>query len=158
MSCGGGQRSRSRLCDSPAPQNNGRPCIGFGTQTDYCNSEACPSKLNIGVDTDNANSVLGILVTVGDNGVDLQKLIQEMEERLRKIRAERDDRDKFQSKADDVTQKPASAEDDGQPQQNDTASVDLQQSSGNLTLGVRVRTADIQSDEMETGRGVSLII
>ena len=74
---------RTRLCDSPAPQNNGWPCIGFAEQSDYCNSEACPSKLGIGVETDHYGSVFDIHITVGDGSSSdsLQKNKQEEEKR-----------------------------------------------------------------------------
>ena len=76
---------RTRLCDSPAPQNNGWPCIGFAEQSDYCNSEACPSKLGIGVETDHYGSVLDILITVGD-GCSIDNLQQNKQEQEKKER------------------------------------------------------------------------
>ncbi|XP_041648005.1 hemicentin-1 [Cheilinus undulatus] len=41
-SCGGGERSRVRLCNSPSPTNGGRPCPGDSSQLSRCNSQACP--------------------------------------------------------------------------------------------------------------------
>ncbi|XP_035996829.1 hemicentin-1 isoform X1 [Fundulus heteroclitus] len=41
-SCGGGERTRVRLCNSPSPSNGGRPCPGDPTQLSRCNSHACP--------------------------------------------------------------------------------------------------------------------
>ncbi|XP_005733181.1 hemicentin-1 isoform X1 [Pundamilia nyererei] len=41
-SCGGGQRTRVRLCDSPSPSDGGRPCPGDSTQLSRCNTQACP--------------------------------------------------------------------------------------------------------------------
>ncbi|XP_042148268.1 hemicentin-1 [Ixodes scapularis] len=42
VSCGGGTRSRSRLCNSPTPAFGGKPCQGNDIQTDFCNSNDCP--------------------------------------------------------------------------------------------------------------------
>ncbi|XP_053178575.1 hemicentin-1 [Scomber japonicus] len=41
-SCGGGQRTRVRLCNSPSPSSGGRPCPGDSSQLSRCNSQACP--------------------------------------------------------------------------------------------------------------------
>ncbi|XP_023213276.1 hemicentin-1-like isoform X2 [Centruroides sculpturatus] len=41
-SCGAGTRIRKRMCDSPAPNNGGRYCLGLSQQTDYCNNNHCP--------------------------------------------------------------------------------------------------------------------
>ncbi|XP_051232997.1 hemicentin-1 isoform X2 [Dicentrarchus labrax] len=41
-SCGGGERTRVRLCNSPSPSNAGRPCPGDSSQLSRCNSHACP--------------------------------------------------------------------------------------------------------------------
>ncbi|XP_036351171.2 hemicentin-1 [Ochotona princeps] len=41
-SCGGGEKTRRRLCDSPAPSQGGRSCAGDATQVSRCNSQACP--------------------------------------------------------------------------------------------------------------------
>ncbi|XP_050994845.1 LOW QUALITY PROTEIN: hemicentin-1 [Labeo rohita] len=41
-SCGGGERTRVRLCNSPSPSNNGRPCPGDSTQLSRCNIQPCP--------------------------------------------------------------------------------------------------------------------
>ncbi|XP_061594740.1 hemicentin-1 [Cololabis saira] len=41
-SCGGGERTRLRLCNSPSPSNGGRPCPGDSTQVSRCNPQACP--------------------------------------------------------------------------------------------------------------------
>jgi len=40
--CGGGTRSRSRRCDSPAPAHGGNKCSGLGKQTASCNVQHCP--------------------------------------------------------------------------------------------------------------------
>ena len=44
MTCGGGLRSRTRLCDNPPPQNNGKQCLGEDEELQACNSEACSGK------------------------------------------------------------------------------------------------------------------
>ncbi|XP_077463990.1 hemicentin-1 [Stigmatopora argus] len=41
-SCGGGERSRLRLCNHPTPSNGGRLCPGDSSQLSRCNVEACP--------------------------------------------------------------------------------------------------------------------
>ena len=47
--CGGGQRSRTRLCNNPAPQFQGLNCTADGsndTETNGCNLQECPGKFN----------------------------------------------------------------------------------------------------------------
>ncbi|XP_035384811.1 hemicentin-1 isoform X2 [Electrophorus electricus] len=41
-SCGIGERTRVRLCNSPSPSNKGRPCPGDSTQLSRCNIQSCP--------------------------------------------------------------------------------------------------------------------
>lgn len=41
--CGGGRRRRLRQCNSPAPKNGGRPCMGSVFEDKSCNSQACPT-------------------------------------------------------------------------------------------------------------------
>ncbi|XP_053542916.1 hemicentin-1 isoform X1 [Ictalurus punctatus] len=41
-SCGIGERTRVRFCNSPAPTNKGRPCPGDSTQLSRCNIQPCP--------------------------------------------------------------------------------------------------------------------
>ncbi|XP_076007425.1 hemicentin-1 [Genypterus blacodes] len=41
-SCGGGQRTRARLCNSPSPSNGGRQCPGDSSQLSRCSNQACP--------------------------------------------------------------------------------------------------------------------
>ncbi|XP_011902754.1 PREDICTED: hemicentin-1 isoform X2 [Cercocebus atys] len=41
-SCGGGEKTRKRLCDHPVPAKGGRPCPGDTTQVTRCNVQACP--------------------------------------------------------------------------------------------------------------------
>ncbi|XP_063157945.1 SCO-spondin-like [Candoia aspera] len=43
FSCGGGMRSRSRACDSPAPRGGGDYCEGPPTQVDACSLNPCPA-------------------------------------------------------------------------------------------------------------------
>ncbi|KAH3791376.1 hypothetical protein DPMN_144860, partial [Dreissena polymorpha] len=42
LSCGGGSRSRQRLCNNPRPEYGGQTCTGSGNDTMACNSEPCP--------------------------------------------------------------------------------------------------------------------
>lgn len=44
-SCGGGEKTRKRLCNNPEPSKSGRPCPGDATQVSRCNIQACPGKL-----------------------------------------------------------------------------------------------------------------
>lgn len=46
-SCGGGQRTRARLCDGPSPSDGGRPCPGDSTQLSRCNTQACPGNVSL---------------------------------------------------------------------------------------------------------------
>ncbi|KAM9306065.1 SCO-spondin-like, partial [Gastrophryne carolinensis] len=41
-SCGDGLQTRSRKCDSPAPQNGGRDCTGDKEQQRHCQGPPCP--------------------------------------------------------------------------------------------------------------------
>ena len=41
-SCGGGQLTRNRECNNPAPSGFGRDCIGNSEDTQDCNVEQCP--------------------------------------------------------------------------------------------------------------------
>ena len=40
--CGKGQKSRSRLCDDPAPEHGGAPCTGDDKETAICEEKECP--------------------------------------------------------------------------------------------------------------------
>ncbi|KAJ6664621.1 hypothetical protein lerEdw1_006194 [Lerista edwardsae] len=42
VTCGGGIRERSRLCNSPEPQYGGKTCTGDVIQHDMCNKQDCP--------------------------------------------------------------------------------------------------------------------
>ncbi|KAL1022832.1 hypothetical protein UPYG_G00032950 [Umbra pygmaea] len=41
-SCGGGERTRVRLCNSPSPSNKGHACPGDSTHLSRCNGQPCP--------------------------------------------------------------------------------------------------------------------
>ncbi|XP_073903349.1 hemicentin-1 isoform X3 [Castor canadensis] len=41
-SCGGGEKTRERLCDNPVPSKSGRSCPGDATQVSRCHIQACP--------------------------------------------------------------------------------------------------------------------
>ncbi|XP_055541621.1 A disintegrin and metalloproteinase with thrombospondin motifs 9 isoform X2 [Wyeomyia smithii] len=41
-SCGGGVQTSTRVCDSPAPENGGKYCIGIRMQYRSCNTHDCP--------------------------------------------------------------------------------------------------------------------
>ncbi|KAL5011714.1 hypothetical protein ScPMuIL_010265, partial [Solemya velum] len=40
--CGGGQRTRQRSCDCPAPDEHGLPCQGQAHDNETCNTQTCP--------------------------------------------------------------------------------------------------------------------
>ncbi|XP_057363933.1 hemicentin-1 isoform X3 [Manis pentadactyla] len=42
VSCGGGEKTRKRMCNNPVPSKSGRPCPGDPTQVSRCNIQACP--------------------------------------------------------------------------------------------------------------------
>nr|XP_048286978.1 hemicentin-1 isoform X1 [Myodes glareolus] len=46
VSCGGGARKRTRACSDPAPQYGGSQCEGSDIQSDFCNSDPCPTHGN----------------------------------------------------------------------------------------------------------------
>ncbi|KAH3713153.1 hypothetical protein DPMN_072939 [Dreissena polymorpha] len=43
--CGEGQITRKRLCNSPNPDNGGEFCLGYNIDTGVCNDSRCRSKL-----------------------------------------------------------------------------------------------------------------
>lgn len=43
VTCGGGQRSRTRICDNPTPANGGKNCPGSSGDYGDCNTDACPT-------------------------------------------------------------------------------------------------------------------
>ena len=42
--CGGGEMTRTRSCNSPAPQYGGENCVGISEEVTPCNPDHCPSK------------------------------------------------------------------------------------------------------------------
>ena len=47
LECGTGTKERTRVCDAPAPEGDGKNCPGFpndGYETKNCNTQPCPSK------------------------------------------------------------------------------------------------------------------
>ena len=44
VTCGGGVRERTRVCDNPPPANGGNQCAGKETEKSSCNTCACASK------------------------------------------------------------------------------------------------------------------
>jgi len=45
--CGLGEKSRTRACNSPAPKNGGKSCEGTDVDKDECNLKECPSAVEI---------------------------------------------------------------------------------------------------------------
>ena len=43
-SCGSGTRTRTRNCNDPAPANGGASCAGDNSESQNCNTQACPGK------------------------------------------------------------------------------------------------------------------
>ena len=42
VTCGGGRKSRERLCDNPAPASGGKPCSGSSIEERSCRKKSCP--------------------------------------------------------------------------------------------------------------------
>ena len=42
--CGGGQQSRTRQCNNPAPAHGGDPCDGLDEESQNCNEDPCPGE------------------------------------------------------------------------------------------------------------------
>ena len=45
--CAGGTQSRSRTCTNPPPIHGGKYCPGSSEQTQSCNNQPCPGKVNL---------------------------------------------------------------------------------------------------------------
>ena len=43
--CGGGTRTKQRLCNNPAPSGGGSNCIGSNTNQQACNTASCPGEI-----------------------------------------------------------------------------------------------------------------
>ena len=42
VTCGGGTRTKERTCSDPAPEFEGKQCMGDSTKTDSCGNVNCP--------------------------------------------------------------------------------------------------------------------
>ena len=40
--CGGGEQTRERVCNNPAPAYGGAECQGTSSETQSCNQQPCP--------------------------------------------------------------------------------------------------------------------
>ena len=47
QTCGLGQKTRTRFCDSPSPQHGGKPCAGSDEETAECNEKDCPPGMSV---------------------------------------------------------------------------------------------------------------
>ena len=48
MSCGGGSRSKTKLCDNPTPAYGGNVCSGSADkELEECNSNKCPGNISL---------------------------------------------------------------------------------------------------------------
>jgi len=43
LTCGSGTQTRTRLCNNPAPSNGGVACSGAASESQACNTQACPT-------------------------------------------------------------------------------------------------------------------
>ena len=46
VTCGGGQRTRQRLCNNPTPSGGGSNCIGSNNDQQTCNTINCPGEIS----------------------------------------------------------------------------------------------------------------
>lgn len=44
VTCDGGSQDKTRTCTNPAAQYGGADCVGVGSATQQCNTQACISK------------------------------------------------------------------------------------------------------------------
>merc|ERR1712050_116819 len=56
--CGGGTKSRSRSCNSPAPQHGGADCVGSSQESATCNVHACPAHRETAGDIDGGGNAV----------------------------------------------------------------------------------------------------
>ena len=45
--CGVGTKQRTRICNNPAPSNNGKQCPGLSKDSVNCNEGRCPGKYTL---------------------------------------------------------------------------------------------------------------
>ena len=65
VSCGNGTRTRSRTCNNPTPQHNGKPCEGPSQDVELCSLGHCPGKK---VTVKNVLLIFNQLIVSGKNG------------------------------------------------------------------------------------------
>ena len=46
VTCGGGSQTRMRSCTNPPPAGGGADCQGSSSQSQSCNTSACPGELH----------------------------------------------------------------------------------------------------------------
>ena len=47
VTCNGGNQTRTRACDNPAPAHGGADCTGEKEETQECSTNKCPGKLSL---------------------------------------------------------------------------------------------------------------
>ena len=47
LTCGTGSQNRTRTCTNPTPEHGGADCTGNPSETQNCNTNPCPSMLNL---------------------------------------------------------------------------------------------------------------
>ena len=45
--CGGGNQTRNRSCTNPAPAYGGDDCVGSAQESQECNNQSCPGRIEI---------------------------------------------------------------------------------------------------------------
>ena len=70
VSCGTGAQVRSRSCDDPAPANGGSDCAGDNSETQSCNTPACPGNVSLMFSDSDVSLILVTLqwMGAGDSG------------------------------------------------------------------------------------------